>query len=44
MAEFDKTNRGAAFKNEKKETENHPDLTGSLDVEGTEYWLSIWKK
>jgi len=42
--EFDNTNRGSAFKNEKKTTENHPDLTGSLDVEGTEYWLSIWKK
>ena len=42
--EFDNTNRGSAFKNEKKETENHPDLTGSINVEGTEYWLSIWKK
>ena len=30
--------------NEKKETETHPDFTGSLNVEGKEYWVSAWKR
>lgn len=42
--EYDNTNRGSVWKNDKKETENHPDLTGSLNVEGKEYWVSAWKK
>jgi len=27
--EYDNTNRGSIWKNDKKETENHPDFTGS---------------
>jgi len=42
--EFDKNNRGAIWKNEKKETKTHPDFTGSLIVEGVEYWVSAWKR
>lgn len=41
---YDNTNSGALFKNDKKETPNHPDYTGKLDVGGTEYWLSAWIK
>jgi len=41
---YDETNRGAIWKNEKKETEKHPDFTGSLDVEGVGYWVSAWKR
>ena len=44
MSEYDNTNRGAIWKNDKKETENHPDYTGSLDVGGQEYWVSAWRK
>jgi hypothetical protein len=44
MAEYDNTNRGALFKNQKKETDNHPDYNGSVNVGGTEYWLSAWIK
>lgn len=44
MADYDNTNRGAFFKNDKKETEKHPDFTGSLNVEGKEYWISGWKR
>jgi hypothetical protein len=39
---FDDTNKGALFKNQKKTTDRHPDYNGSVDVEGTEYWLSAW--
>jgi len=41
---YDKTNRGSIWKNDKKETDNHPDFTGSLDVDGVEYWVSAWKR
>ena len=44
MTDFDNTNRGSVWKNSKKETENHPDFTGSLNVEGVEYWVSAWKR
>tara|TARA_B110000902_G_scaffold162787_1_gene186186 strand:+ start:1463 stop:1732 length:270 start_codon:yes stop_codon:yes gene_type:complete len=45
MAEqYDNTNRGAVWKNNKKETEKHPDLTGSLNVNGQEFWVSAWKR
>ena len=42
MEEFDNTNRGAMFKNDKEGNEKRPDYTGSLNVEGTEYKLSAW--
>jgi hypothetical protein len=44
MSNYDNTNRGSVWKNERKETENHPDFTGSLNVEGVEYWVSGWKR
>jgi len=42
--DYDNTNRGSIWKNEKKESETHPDFTGSLNVNGTEYWVSAWKR
>ena len=42
--EYDNTNSGALFRNDKKETEKHPDYKGSLNVDGTDYWLSAWLK
>ena len=44
MSDYDNTNRGSIWKNEKKSTENHPDFTGSLNVEGVEYWVSAWRR
>ena len=44
MTEFDKTNRGSIWKNDKKEKDTHPDFTGSLNVGGVEYWVSAWKR
>jgi uncharacterized protein (DUF736 family) len=37
-----KDNSGAIFKNDKKETENHPDYKGSARVAGVDYWVSVW--
>ena len=42
--EYDNRNRGSVWKNDKKLTDQHPDLTGSLNVEGVEYWVSAWKR
>ena len=39
---YDNTNTGFFARNEKKETEKHPDFTGFVNVEGTEYWLDGW--
>lgn len=45
MTEFDKTNRGAIFVNDKKqEGSKQPDRTGSLNVDGVEYFLDGWLK
>lgn len=44
MSEYDNTNRGALFKNDKKETDGHPDYKGSINVGGVDYWLSAWIK
>jgi len=44
MSNYDNTNRGSIWKNDKKEKDTHPDFTGSLDVEGVEYWVSAWKR
>lgn len=44
MSNYDNTNRAALFKNDKKQSDNHPDYKGSANVEGVEYWLSAWVK
>ncbi len=35
---------GILYKNDRKEKDNHPDLTGSIMIKGVAYWLSAWKK
>lgn len=42
--EYDNTNRGTLFKNEKKESDSHADYNGSINIEGEEYWLNAWIK
>ena len=44
MPEYSNENRGAIWKNDKKETDRHPDFKGSINIEGKEYWLSGWKR
>lgn len=41
---YDNTNQGALFRNKKKVQDNHPDYTGTINVNGVEYWLSSWMK
>jgi hypothetical protein len=44
MADFDNTNRGALFKNDRKEKETHPDYNGSLNVDGVDFYINAWVK
>ena len=44
MSNYDNTNRGVLFKNDRKEKDTHPNMKGSINVEGVEYWVSAWTK
>ncbi|MCP4696076.1 MAG: hypothetical protein GY862_04405 [Gammaproteobacteria bacterium] len=42
--QYDNTNSGVLFRNDNRETENHPEFSGRINVNGVEYWLSAWVK
>lgn len=42
--QYDNTNKGVLFLNDRKESDKHPDRKGSINIEGKEYWLSGWDK
>lgn len=42
--EYDNTNRGMLGKNKNKTADNSPDYSGSINIDGTDYWLSGWLK
>ena len=42
--EYDNTNRGVLFPNEKKGNDKAPSMKGKLNVDGGEYYLSAWTK
>lgn len=44
MEQYDNTNRGAMFKNDRKKTETHPDLGGTINVGGVDHFINAWKK
>ena len=39
---YDNTNSGIMYRNENRKTDKHPEFTGSINVEGVDYWLSGW--
>ncbi len=41
---YDNTNSGMLARNKRREKDTHPEYTGTLNVEGTEYWVSAWIK
>jgi hypothetical protein len=41
---FDDTNRGVLFREEKKSKPEDRDYSGSINIGGTDYWLSGWVK
>ena len=44
MTQYDNTNSGALFRNDKQGNEKRPDYTGSLNVNGQDFWISAWIK
>lgn len=41
---YDNTNRGVLGRNKNRESENYPEYTGSINVDGVDYWLNGWVK
>lgn len=39
-----KPGQGSLFKNDRKQKDTHPDLNGSININGVEHWLSAWTK
>ena len=35
---------GSLFRNQKREKDTHPNLTGSARINGVDYWVSCWSK
>lgn len=45
MSNYDNTNKGALFKNDKEGgNPNWPDYRGSINIDGKEFWLDCWIK
>jgi len=44
MTDFDNTNSGALFKNDKEGNESRPDYKGQINVNGVDFWISSWIK
>jgi uncharacterized protein (DUF736 family) len=40
--QYDNTNSGTLFKNDKGDNDKRPDYKGKIDINGTEYNLSAW--
>jgi hypothetical protein len=40
----DNTNRGTLGKNARKSKDTDADITGSLNVDGKDYWINGWQK
>jgi len=44
MADYDNNMRGVLFHNDKGDNPKRPDMTGSLEIDGTKYRVSAWSK
>ena len=42
MTQYDNTNKGALFKNNRKTEDKHADYSGSINVNGVDHWVSAW--
>lgn len=42
MSDYDDTNTGTLFKNDKQGNEKRPDYTGKINIEGREMRLAAW--
>jgi hypothetical protein len=44
MAYEQRDNSGSLFVNDRKESDKHPDRSGTAMIDGREYWVSGWVK
>jgi hypothetical protein len=44
MPQYDNTNKGVLFVNDKQGNPRRPDWRGNLNVNGVEFWISGWEK
>ncbi len=44
MAYETKDNTGSLFQNKEKKSDNHPDYSGSMRINGVDMWISGWRK
>jgi len=44
VTEYDNTNRGVLFRAKERKSDKHPEYSGSVNIEGVEYWLDGWIK
>lgn len=44
MNQYDDKNKGAIWKNDKRETDRHPHFTGTANIDGVEFYVSAWKR
>ena len=42
--EYDNSNKGALFRNDKRTSDRAPEYGGSINVNGVDYWISGWIK
>ena len=42
MAYQQKENTGSLFKNDRRETDSHPNAKGTALIDGVEYWMDAW--
>ena len=42
--EYDNNNSGALFRAKDRKTDKHPEYTGTINIEGVEFYLSAWVK
>ena len=42
--EYNNENRGALWKNDRRDDDKFPHYKGSLNVEGVDFWISAWLK
>lgn len=44
MAYEQRDNSGSMFKNDRRTNDKQADMTGSVMIEGKEYWINAWRK
>lgn len=40
--QYDNTNRFILSRNDRREKDTHPEFTGTINVDGVDYWMSAW--